>query len=91
MALFADIAWAMLVKYHPGDILGVMNWPELLETLRQRGWTQVLLARRLGVAQSHISDLKCGVATDTKHSTGEALKALLLSGERAPVSTPQAV
>lgn len=65
-----------------------MNWPELLEALRKRGWTQALLAERLGIAQSAVSDLRRGETKDPKHSTGEAIRALLQSGELPPEVAP---
>lgn len=78
----------MLAQYRPGDILTVMNWPELLEALRKRGWTQALLADRLGIAQSAVSDLRRGATKDPKHSTGESIRALLESGEMPPEQVP---
>lgn len=67
-----------------------MDWPALLETLKTRGWTQVLLAKRIGIAQSAVSALSRGETKDPAHSTGEALKALLESGERPVASTEHA-
>jgi predicted transcriptional regulator len=61
-----------------------MNWPAIVETLRKRGWTQVLLAQKLGVVQSAISDLSTGGTKDPTHSTGSALVALHDSGELPP-------
>lgn len=74
----------MLAQYRSGDILRSMNWPELIDSLRERGWTQALLSERLGIAQSAISDLRRGATADPKHSTGEALRALEESGELPP-------
>ncbi len=69
--------------------MGSMNWPEILDTLRQRGWTQTLLSDRLGIAQSALSELSRGVTKDPKHSTGEALRTLLDSGD-TPTAAPSA-
>lgn len=76
----------MLDQYRPGDMMAAMNWPAILETLRQRGWTQALLAERLGIAQSAVSDLRRGATVDPKHSTGEAIRALHDSGDLPPVA-----
>jgi transcriptional regulator with XRE-family HTH domain len=66
-----------------------MNWPELLESLRKRGWTQALLSERLGIAQSAISDLRTGSTKDPKHSTGEAIRSLYLSGKAPELVTAE--
>jgi predicted transcriptional regulator len=63
-----------------------MNWPHIIDELRSRGWTQVLLAARLGVVQSAISELRTGGTKDPKHSTGRALLELLASGELPPAA-----
>lgn len=60
---------------------GGMNWPQLLAELRKRGWTQTLLAERLGIAQSAISELGSGVIKDPRYATGAALWALHASGD----------
>lgn len=78
----------MLAKYRPSDMMGAMNWPDILEALRKRGWTQALLADRLGIVQSAVSDLRSGKTKDPKHSTGEAIRALLES-EEAPAAAQQ--
>jgi transcriptional regulator with XRE-family HTH domain len=78
----------MLDQYRRGDMMAAMNWPAILETLRQRGWTQALLAERLGIAQSAVSDLRRGVTVDPKHSTGEAIRALYDSGDLPPIPEP---
>ena len=44
----------------------------------------MLLAQKLGVVQSAISDLSTGGTKDPKHSTGSALVALHDSGELPP-------
>ena len=64
-----------------------MDWPNVIDTLRKRGWTQVLLAARLGVAQSAVSDLGRGVTKEPKYSVGLALADMLESGE-APQASP---
>lgn len=78
----------MLVKYRSGDILTGMDWPNIIETLRKRGWTQALLADRLGIAQSAVSDLSRGSTKDPKHSTGRVIEELLASGETPPSAAP---
>lgn len=65
-----------------------MNWPELLKDLRARGWTQVRLAERLGLAQSTLSELSQG-KTEPRYSNGAALVALHSSGERPPESASE--
>lgn len=80
----------MLAQYRRGDMMRRMNWPAILETLRERGWTQALLSERLGIAQSALSDLKRGDTKDPKHSTGEALRQLLDSGAKPTPAQPEA-
>ena len=76
----------MLANYRPSDILARMDWPNIIESLRERGWTQSLLAERLGIAQSAVSDLRRGSTKDPKHSTGQAIADLHASGELPPSS-----
>lgn len=60
--------------------LCTMDWKDILRQLRERGWTQQLLADRVGASQSAISDLSSGKTKDPAHSIGRALVELLESG-----------
>lgn len=66
-----------------------MNWPHIVDELRSRGWTQVLLAARLGIAQSAVSELRTGGTKDPKHSTGHAIAVLYESGELPAIAAPE--
>lgn len=55
-------------------------WKNLLTDLRKRGWTQQLLAAKVGASQSAISDLNSGKTKDPAHSLGKAIEALHESG-----------
>lgn len=57
-----------------------MDWKKLLSDLRERGWTQQLLANQVGASQSAISDLNSGKTKDPSHSLGSVLQQLHASG-----------
>lgn len=57
-----------------------MDWKALLAELKERGWTQLLLAAELGVSQSSISDLSNGKTTNPSYSLGRGLHDLYDSG-----------
>lgn len=65
-----------------------MDWKVLLAALRERGWTQQLIAARVGCSQAAISDLSVGKTRDPAHSVGKALEALHESDERPPQTEP---
>lgn len=64
-----------------------MDWKALLAELKARGWTQLLLAAELGVAQSSISDLGSGKTTNPSYSLGRGLHDIH-SSERRPEPKP---
>lgn len=78
----------MLANYRHSDRLTGMNWIDLLEELRRRGWTQARLSERLGISQSAVSELQAGKIKDPRHSTGAALERLHASGERFTPARP---
>lgn len=73
-----------LTLSYRGTDTSCMEWTELILRLRSRGWTQVLLAERVGTQQSVISDLSRGATRDPRYSLASALVELDTSGE-----TPQ--
>lgn len=58
-----------------------MDWKSLLMELRGRGWTQQLLADRVGSSQAAISDLNSGKTKNPSYVLGAALQELRSSGE----------
>ena len=58
-----------------------MDWSQVLSDLRQRGWTQQLLAVHCGVFQSSISALATGKTADPAFTLGHVLKQLHKSGK----------
>ena len=58
-----------------------MDWKTLLSQLRERGWTQSLIADRIGGSQATVSDLNKGKTVNPSYSIGSALIALHASGE----------
>jgi len=57
-----------------------MDWKNLIAELRQRGWTQKLLADEIGISQSSVSDLSTGTTQSPAYSVGRALELLHGSG-----------
>ena len=57
-----------------------MDWPQLLNDLSQRQWTQKLLAEHCGVVQSTISALYTGDTRSPAFALGDALIRLRDSG-----------
>ncbi len=53
-----------------------MDWPKILEDLREAGWTQAEIAERCGVAQPTVSDLQRGESKAPSFTFGVALMAL---------------
>lgn len=50
-----------------------MNWPELIQSIMNRGVSQVEISRRLGCGQSTISNLLIGRVKEPGHALGQAL------------------
>ena len=66
-----------------------MDWTEMLADLRDRGWTQKLLAEHCKVSQSSISAIATGTTKDPAHSLGTKLQVLFDAGtppELAPTT-----
>ena len=59
-----------------------MNWAEVISELKSLGYTQPMVAEECGCAQSTVSDLAKGNTEDPRHSTGEALRALLIRARK---------
>ena len=53
-----------------------MDWSQLLNDMRDRKWTQKLLADHCGVSQSTISALATGDTTSPTYALGDALRQL---------------
>ena len=53
-----------------------MNWPELLQDLRDTSMTQAQIADLVGVTQSAISDLARGLTTKPSYELADKLRAL---------------
>lgn len=53
-----------------------MNWQAILTDLRERGWTQQLIADRIGASQAAISDLSSGKTKKPTYALGRALELL---------------
>ena len=66
-----------------------MDWKKMLADLRDRGWTQKLLAEHCKVSQSSISAIATGVTKDPAHSLGTKLLVLFDAGT-LPEPTPAA-
>ena len=56
------------------------KWPEIMETLAERGWTQAQLAARVGCSQSTLSDIATGVTAEPRYSIARVLIAMVDSG-----------
>lgn len=67
-----------------------MDWTALMARLKDRGWTQVALAQRLGVSQSTLSDLHRGDVKDPRYSLAARLIDLDATAEVAPVADAKA-
>ena len=58
-------------------IMHAMNWQTVITEIKSRlGITQVQLAKRVGVAQTSISELERGIVKDPRYTTGNALMEL---------------
>lgn len=49
------------------------NWPELISELRERGWTLMQIAARIGCRVSHLRALETDDQADASHALGSAL------------------
>lgn len=84
-----NIAVGMLHAYRGGDITSAMvDWTQLLQRLKARGWTQVQLAAHVGATQSTISELSNGKAKEPRYSVASALIALDASKLSPPNVAP---
>lgn len=61
-----------------------MSWKPLFDDLKTRGWTQQLIAERVGASQAAISDLYSGKTKSPSYALGKALEALQESGAVPP-------
>lgn len=61
-----------------------MDWKDLLSELFASGMTQTVVAERIGVAQSAISELATGKTKEPRWTTGQKLRALHRSTKRRP-------
>lgn len=66
-----------------------MDWKALLAELKERGWTQLLLASELGVSQSSISDLSNGKTTNPSYTLGRGLHEIHESGRPPEPRVPE--
>lgn len=61
-----------------------MDWKDLLSEMFANGLTQTVIAERVGVAQSAISELATGKTKEPRWSTGQKLRSLYRATKRRP-------
>lgn len=66
-----------------------MDWKDLLSDLFAFGLTQSVIAERIGVAQSAISELATGKTKEPRWSTGQKLQTLHRGLKRRKPSTTE--
>ena len=76
-------------RYRRSDIVQRMNWPQVIRDLRENGWTQLLLASRLGMPQSTLSELLNQKTVEPRYSVGLQMLELLASGEKPAKAAEQ--
>ena len=67
-----------------------MDWKKLLSELRAKGWTQQLIANRVGASQASVSDLYRGKTTNPTYELARSIELLHESGELPVASEAKA-